>query len=73
MSFQFQITHHGEDKLGMREILQRYADDQWFAEHYTSKQAADALLDRFKRVIAAELELIEVEVLRIDLDREARS
>ena len=55
-------TTEGQNKLGLREILQRYVDDQWTADHYTDKQRCEILLEQFKRQVAAELELLELAV-----------
>jgi hypothetical protein len=38
----------------------QFANDQWIADHYTPEQAAVFILDRFKRRIAADLEMIEL-------------
>jgi hypothetical protein len=48
--------------LGLAPILERFANMQWLADHYTPEQAAAFVLDRFKRRIAAELEMIELSV-----------
>ena len=53
-------TTEGENKLGLRELLQRYVDDQWTADHYTDEQRAEILLDQFKRAILSELELLDL-------------
>lgn len=57
---QFTVQHHGQDKLGLVALLQRYADDQWVGKHYSERQAAEAVMDRFQRALRAELEMIEV-------------
>ena len=50
-----------ENRLGLRELCQRHVDDQWVAAHMTDEQAAESLLDQFKRAVRAELELLAVE------------
>ena len=50
----------GRHKLGLRELLQRYVDNQWSADHYTDEQRCEILLDQFKRAMAAELEMLDV-------------
>lgn len=57
----FTAKTEGSDRLGLRELLQRYADDQWVATHMTPDQAAASVLDCFKRAVAAELELLDLE------------
>jgi hypothetical protein len=56
----FTVTTEGENRLGLRELCQRYVDGQWLVAHMTDEQAAEALLDQFKRTARAELELLEV-------------
>ena len=51
----------GQNKLGLSELLQRYADEQWVAAHMTTDQAAASVLDCFKRAVNQELELLEME------------
>jgi hypothetical protein len=48
----FTITTEGQNRLGLRELCQRYVDGQWHAAHMTDEQAAEALLDQFKRAVA---------------------
>ena len=54
-------TTEGPNKLGFRELLQRYADEQWLASHMTDEQAAESVLDCFNRAIAQELQLLALE------------
>ena len=49
------------NRLGLREMLQRYADEQWVADHMTKELAAASVLDSFKRAVAQELELLDLE------------
>lgn len=56
----FTAKTEGQNRLGLRELLQGYADEQWVADHLTPEQAADAVLDTFKRTVRQELELLEL-------------
>ncbi len=58
----FQAIHHGTDKLGLARLLEAFANDQWIGEHYSDEQACELLLDRFKKLVDAELEMVEVRV-----------
>ena len=60
----FVVSTEGENRLGMRELCQRFADDEWVADHLTDEEAAESVLDRFKRAVRAELELLTVECRR---------
>lgn len=63
MSFRFEARHHcNSDRLGLAESLQRFADEEWVADHMTAEQAAEAVLDRFVRIVKSELELLEIVV-----------
>ena len=57
MRFQFEVRHHGNaDKLGLAAMLHEFADDEWLPVHMTAEQATHAVLDRFSRIVRAELE-----------------
>jgi hypothetical protein len=56
----FRCTTTGADPLGLAPLLERFANSQWLADHYTPEQAVAFVLDRFKRRIAADLEMIEL-------------
>jgi hypothetical protein len=43
-------------EVRIRELCQRYVDEQWVAAHMTDQQAAESLLDQFKRAVRAEME-----------------
>jgi len=62
----FTVTTEGQNRLGLRELCQRYVDEQWVAAHMTDEQAAESLLDQFKRTVGAELELLTVETNDVD-------
>ncbi len=54
----FKATTEGSDKLGLRAILEHYANDQWIAVHYTDEQRVEIMLDQFKRQVQQELKLL---------------
>jgi hypothetical protein len=57
----FTATTEGPNRLGFRELLQRYADEQWVAAHMTPDQAAESVFDCFKRAVAGELEMLDLD------------
>lgn len=62
----FTVTTEGENHLELRELCQRYVEEQWIAAHMTDEQAAESLLDQFKRAVRAELELLTVAPTVVD-------
>lgn len=52
----FTVTTEGQNRLGLREQCQQFADEQWVAVHMTKEQAAESMLDCFKRAVRQELE-----------------
>jgi hypothetical protein len=56
----FTATTDGTNRLGLCNLLQQYADQQWVAVHLTPEHAAESVLDCFKRAVAGELELLEL-------------
>jgi hypothetical protein len=56
----FTAKSEGRNRLGLREMLQRYADEQWVAVHMTNRQASESVIDCFKRVVSQELELLDL-------------
>ena len=53
--------HHGEvDKFGLASELERFANDQWIGAHYSNEDAIATVMDRFRRMIEQELQLIEL-------------
>jgi hypothetical protein len=56
----FTASTTGPDRLGLRELLQRYADEMWTAAHMTPQQAAASVLDCFKRAVRQEMEMLEL-------------
>ena len=63
----FAVRTEGENRLGIRELCQRYIDGRWLAAHMSDEQAAESLLDQFKRAVRAELELLVVTATSVDL------
>jgi hypothetical protein len=57
----FLATTEGRNQLGLRELLQHYAEEQWVADHLTPEQAAESVLDCFKRAVRTEMELLDLE------------
>ena len=57
----FTATTEGPNRLGLCELLQRYANEQWVAHHMTDEQAAESVLDCFKRAVRQELELLDLD------------
>ena len=61
MGFFFQTIHHGEmDKLGLASELERFANDQWVGAHYSEEDAVATVMDRFRKMIEQELQLLEL-------------
>ncbi len=58
----FKATTEGTDKLGLRAVLERYANDEWLPVHYTKEQGAEIVFDQFKRQVEQELKLLVLEV-----------
>ncbi len=58
----FKATTEGSDKLGLRAVLEQYANDQWMAVHYTDEQRTAIVLYQFKRQVAQELKLLALDV-----------
>ncbi len=58
----FRATTEGSDKLGLRAVLERYANDQWLPNYYTEEHRTEIVLDQFKRQVQQELKLFVLEV-----------
>ena len=65
----FTVATEGANRLGLREMCQQYVDEQWHAAHMTNEQAAESLLDQFKRAVAGELALLAVKCVEVDQPR----
>jgi hypothetical protein len=57
---QFTVTTEGRDNLGLRQLAEDFANQQWVPDHYTPEQATEFALDQFKRTVLSELELLVV-------------
>jgi hypothetical protein len=57
----FTAKTEGTNRLGLKELLQKYANEQWVAAHMTPEQAAESVLHCFKRAVQQELELLDLE------------
>lgn len=67
MGFSFTTIHLGElDKLGLASELERFANDQWLGEHYSQEDAVALVMDRFRRMVEQELQLLELKLLHDD-------
>jgi hypothetical protein len=58
----FTATCAGSNPLGLRERLEPFADEHWPPAHVTKDEAAEIVLDQFKRTISHTLELLELHV-----------
>ena len=58
------VATEGQNRLGLRELCERYVNDQWFAAHASDELAAEALLDQVKRAVRDALELLEACAVR---------
>ncbi len=58
----FKATTEGTDKLGLRAVLERYADDQWLPDYYYDEQRVGIVPDQFMRQVQQELMLLVLEV-----------
>ncbi len=58
----FKATTEGTDKLGLRTMLERYANDQRLPDYYTQEQRVGIVFDQFKRQVEQELKLLVLEV-----------
>jgi hypothetical protein len=57
---QFTVTSEGNNRLGLRELCQRFTGELWVPVHLNDKQAAAFPLDQFRRTVLAELEMLDV-------------
>jgi hypothetical protein len=59
--FFFQTIHHGKiDKLGLASELEQFANDQWVGAHYSEEDAVATVMERFRKMVDQELQLIEL-------------
>ena len=57
----FTVTTEGHNRLVLCELCEAYCNDQYLAAHVTPEQAAESVLEQFKRAFTSELELLSVE------------
>jgi hypothetical protein len=57
---QFVVSNDGKNRLGLRELCERFVNDLWVPTHLTDEQAVTFALDQFRRTLLAELEMIDV-------------
>jgi len=48
------------DPLGLRDLLQRFADERWLPAHATPEQRAAIVLDEFRKRVLHDLEALEL-------------
>ena len=57
----FTVTTEGQNRLNLRQACEDFANAQWIPAHYLPHEAAEFVLDQFKRSVQSELELLVVE------------
>ena len=65
--FKFTASTEGQNRFGLRELLQTYADGIGVPAQMLSDAAAEMILAEFKRRILVELELLTLEGERTDV------
>jgi hypothetical protein len=58
----FTVTCHGNDPLALREVLERFANEQWLPTHVTRDEATEIIVDQFSRAIAQAMAVMDVQV-----------
>jgi hypothetical protein len=56
----FTATKTGPDSLGLCELLERFAAEQWLPKHVSAGEAGSLVLDLFRRKLLADLGAIEL-------------
>jgi len=56
----FEAVTDGVDKFALSDALQWFADDFWLPGHVTPEQASEIILEAFKRKVAGQRELLEL-------------
>ena len=56
----FQALTEGQNRLGLVELCNRFANEQWLPIDVSPELAAELVLDRFKKQLYQELELLNV-------------
>lgn len=57
----FTANIEGPDRLGLRELCQRFCNQQWHENGMTPEQTAENLLDQFKQSVLDDLNRLTVE------------
>jgi hypothetical protein len=58
----FFIHSDGPDRTGLAMLAEHYVNQLWVPTHLTPDQAREYVLDHFKRAVAADLEMLEVQL-----------
>jgi hypothetical protein len=46
------VTTEGQNRLGLAELCEQFANDQWLPTHVLAHEAVGLVLDLFKRTVA---------------------
>lgn len=57
----FRVVTHGRDPLNLRELLERFANEQWLPDHVDDDRRRRMILDAFKRQLLHDVELLEID------------
>ena len=58
----FKVITEGQNRLNIAGLVEQYANSLWMPDHLTPDQRTEFVLDQFRRMVASELEMVEVEV-----------
>jgi len=64
--FRFSAATEGQNRLGLREKLQAFANDYGVPAHCDEEQAAALVLGAFIRTVKGELELLSLECVKTE-------
>ena len=62
----FTVATEGSNRLRLAELCQRFANEQWLPAHANADEAAEMVLDAFRRAVAGEMELLSIQASRND-------
>ena len=65
MNARFVASTEGRNRLGMKELCQKFLDELQMPTCLTKDEAAQYVLDLFKRSVASELEMLDVKCVEI--------
>ncbi len=57
----FEATPNGKDEFALSHELQCFADDYWLPEHEPEDQGRAIILEAFKRKVAGQIELLDLQ------------